>query len=156
MSFDDLFPYIYVHQLPNRSPSLVPTMDHKSHAFPMLTHTKQRVPPHSLLSLSLSFHPVCPLLFIHSLPSSPLPLSSHFVFSWFSAWPHLWRRIITKWGHCVLTVIFEVSNSLTFASLFCSGLSVGNLPMFPFSPIVSLSDPHAYIGPHWDWFRNQE
>lgn len=110
----------------------------------------------TLSSLSLSFHPVCPLLFIHSLPSSPLPLSSHFVFSWFSAWPHLWRRIITKWGHCVLTVIFEVSNSLTFASLFCSGLSVGNLPMFPFSPIVSLSDPHAYIGPHWDWFRNQE
>lgn len=77
-----------------------------SHAFPMLTHTKQWVPPHVLSC----FHPVMsssPLLLFLSLRPSLLLLSSHFVLSWFSAWPHLWIKIITKRGHCVLTVILR-------------------------------------------------
>lgn len=80
---------------------------------------------HLALSSLSHFHPVCSLLFILSLPSSPLPLSSHFVFSWFSAWPHLWRRIITKWGHCVLTVILRSATRSRLLVFFVPGCKSG-------------------------------
>lgn len=116
-------------------------MDHKTHAFPMLAHIKKWVPTHTLLSFLSHFHPVrssSPLLFILSLPSSPVPLSSYFVFSWFSAWPHLWRRIITKWGHHVLTGILRSatrSRLLVFFVLDCKSCQCSCSP----PPWLSLS-----------------
>lgn len=102
---------------------LEPVIVQKSHAVPMLTDTKQWVPPHCLsFALFLShFHPVVsssPLLFILSLPSPLLPLSSHFVFSWFSAWPHPWENNYQMGTPCFNSDL-EVNNSITFTGLFC-------------------------------------
>lgn len=129
---------------------LEPVMVQKSHAVPMLTDTKQWVPAHTL-SLS-HFHPALssssPLLFILSLLPPLLPLSSHFVFSWFSAWPHLWENNYQMGTPC-FNSDFEVSNSITFAGLFCSRLWY--LPMLLFHICVQSGTAlgATTMIPHW-------
>ncbi len=116
---------------------LEPVMVQKSHAFPMLTHTKQWVPPRSLtpLSFSLSFSP-CHVLF--PSPSRSLapvvtaaiiiPLCFQLIFSLTSSL----EENNYQMGTPCFNSDFEVNDSLTFAGLFCSRL--WNLPMFLFSP----------------------
>lgn len=87
-----------------------------------------------------------PLLFILSLPSPLLPLSSHFVFSWFSAWPHLWESNYQMGTPCFNSDL-EVNNSITFAGLFCfSAVKLANAPL----PYISdIAWGVITVIPHW-------
>lgn len=100
----------------------------------MLTRTKQWVPPLCLTTLLfiLSLFPLSVSRFHPAMSSSHLLfiLASvvhhchyrHFVFSSFSAWPHLWRTTIIKQGHCVLTLILRSAtrSRLTVVFVLCS------------------------------------
>lgn len=94
------------------------------------THSLSR----SSLFLTLTLSSSSPLLFILLLPSPLLPLSSHFVFSWFSAWPHLWENNYQMGTPC-FNSDFEVNNSIT----------TRHLPMLLF----------PYISVWWYCFRSK-
>lgn len=139
-----------VRQSPNRSP-LEPVMVQKSHAFPMLTHTKQWVPPRSL---PLSFSP-CHVLFpspFHSLPPVATaaiitiitPLCLQLIFSLTSSL----EEDNYQMGTPCFNSDFEVNDTLTFCSSFMlSAVKLANVPEPP-SHLTPLLWPPMHTSVH--------
>lgn len=102
------------HQTDSLGASDGPEVPRSSHAH---WHQPESSTTHSLPLLSSSL--IFTLSFILSLPSLLLSLSSHFVFCWFSAWPHF--RENNYWmGTPCFSSDFEVNISIVLAGPFCS------------------------------------